>query len=450
MPTDLLAPWLLTYLLHSTLLLMAAWLIVRLWRGMPLSAQECLWRTALLGGALTASAQVAIGWEPWSGHLTVPQIDAAAPATAAAPPGEEPLRPSTAAAAVAAAESAPADESRSVVVPVAPTRAKPSAAGTQVDLGSVAGLVWLAGLALLLLRSHRTRAQLRRRLAGRAPLASGPLHARFEALLADIGRHGRIALLETPGMGSPVAFGVLRPQIVVPARTRELPAPQQEALLAHELAHHVRRDPLWLALTRSVTTVLFFQPLNLLAAKRLRETSELLCDAWAAQHTGRGRELAECLTAVAGWLVGERAPLAVPAMAAHGSMLERRVGRLLEGTAHRSTRVHRSSARLLAAVPLLAVALLAPSVANVAASTPAPTPSSPILAPAESTAQALALLDEEIARLETECTTLLDLLGQVRDAPEALRQGAARLAGHLTTLKTRRAALARGAQESTR
>ena len=39
-------------------------------------------------------------------------------------------------------------------------------------------------------------------------------------------------------------------------------------MLAHEIAHLVRRDPQWLVLARAIEMVFFFQPLNRLARRR--------------------------------------------------------------------------------------------------------------------------------------------------------------------------------------
>ena len=89
---------------------------------------------------------------------------------------------------------------------------------------------------------------------------------------------------------------------------------QQEGMLAHELAHLARRDPFWLVLGQAIACVLFFQPLNWVARRRLREISEMLSDEWAVARTGRPLSLAGCLAEVAGWSVGVRPP----AGAGHG------------------------------------------------------------------------------------------------------------------------------------
>ena len=81
---------------------------------------------------------------------------------------------------------------------------------------------------------------------------------------------------------------------------------------------------------------------------------------------------------------------------------------------------------------------------------PRTTVAPPAVESVDDSQRALALLDEEIAALEAEFTTLLDLLGQVPDSPEALRHGAARLAARLKALEERRVALRSDAQEMKR
>ncbi len=59
--------WLLTYLLHSTLLLGLAWLVSKPLARWSVAAEEAVWKIALVGALVTASLQVAAGWEPAAG-----------------------------------------------------------------------------------------------------------------------------------------------------------------------------------------------------------------------------------------------------------------------------------------------------------------------------------------------------------------------------------------------
>ncbi|MEJ2190612.1 MAG: hypothetical protein P8Y93_14665, partial [Acidobacteriota bacterium] len=69
------ASWLLTYLLHSTILLSFAIVISRLLGEKRLALQETLLRAALIGGIFTASLQVGLGFKPAVGVLNINDVD---------------------------------------------------------------------------------------------------------------------------------------------------------------------------------------------------------------------------------------------------------------------------------------------------------------------------------------------------------------------------------------
>jgi hypothetical protein len=73
--------WLLTSLLHSTLLLGLAWLASKPLARWSVAAEETMWRLALAGGLLTASLQLAAGWEPPAGRWRLTDASPAASAT---------------------------------------------------------------------------------------------------------------------------------------------------------------------------------------------------------------------------------------------------------------------------------------------------------------------------------------------------------------------------------
>src|SRR5215207_3001380 len=79
--TDVAAAWLLTYLVHSTLILLATWAVTSRKR-MGDATRDLFWKTALVGGIVTASLQTAVAREPLGGQLRL----APRTATAAPPP----------------------------------------------------------------------------------------------------------------------------------------------------------------------------------------------------------------------------------------------------------------------------------------------------------------------------------------------------------------------------
>lgn len=367
--TDQLLAWLLTYGIHSSLLLAAAWLVSG--RLSP-AVGESVWKAALVGGLFTASLQLALG------HGALP----AAPAVAG--PSSQAMFSSldgAGAAGTAGTAQDPAATVAPAAVPAATLASSPNlapAGATAADwvaqaqrqtwTRSVASFWLLCSGALLLVLAVSYR-RLRRRLADRTFITSGPVFRLFEGLLHRTGVARQPRLSRTGALQVPIAQGVLQPEICLPERALHLEKDEQESLLAHELAHLVRRDPTWLLFSRTLESLFFFQPLNFVARKKLQEIAELRCDDWAARSTGRPASLARCLTEVAGWgLEHRRSP--VPAMATTEKGLRHRVCRLLQPISE--SRSPRWLQPALGAA-LLAFALIAPGVVP-ASEVPAPEP----------------------------------------------------------------------------
>ncbi len=320
----LVAGWLLTYLVHSTLLLVLAWLADRLLSDRQLALRETLWRLALFGGLLTASAQLATGVKPYAGSWSL--------AATASPVRSVPLAAPPVAADAAIAAARPAASGAPAAATVAARRSQAPPDGWERRLVQGWALVGLPLLALL----AGSYVRLRRRLRTRVDLDGGDL-VEFLRRLEARGSTGRkrrrrpVRLTRSRRIRVPLARGVRRREICLPAEALErLPAERQEIVVAHELAHLDRRDPLWFALTRVLERALFFQPFNALARRQLQEISEFRCDDWAVAVTRRPISLAKCLAEVAEWSVRGRAALPVPTMAAGETHLRRRVARLLQ------------------------------------------------------------------------------------------------------------------------
>ncbi len=345
--TDGAAAWLLTYLVHSTLILLATWAITSR-RRMSDTVRDLFWKTALVGGIVTASIQTAVGREPLAGQLR--------------------LAPRTAGAAMPAVRLAIRDEPSES----APRILMMQPRGTRWTFGLLVTWLTTAGCGLLWLTAGHARTL--RILGGRTPLDGTPISDRMRTLLARAGVHQRVELSCSARIPSPVALA--GDEVCLPRRALiELDPAEQDSMLAHEIAHLVRRDPQWLIVARVIETVLFMQPLNRLARHRLQEVAEYLCDDWAVARTKHPVTLAKCLAAVAEWV--ERAPRMdasrmqpMSAMVeSGGSPLVRRVGRILgERSAPRAGTVR--TAFGVSACALIAMAGVAPriSVAGVALS----------------------------------------------------------------------------------
>ncbi len=235
------------------------------------------------------------------------------------------------------APASPASDARSTTNSALPASLQAAPVGwlaaLRTPLGIVRGLVWvwgaLAALAWIAFGLRTLAVQLT--LRDRRPLNRGPLAGMLSELCRRANVRGRVRLSTSDKLGSPVAFGFVRREICLPVRAlTELAEDEQECMLAHELAHAVRCDPLWFSAFHLLERVFFFQPLNRLAHRELRDAAELACDDQAVRWTGRRIALASTLTEIAGWLVAPP-PRSVPvaSMAARPSRLAVRVERLL-------------------------------------------------------------------------------------------------------------------------
>ena len=298
--------WLLTYWVHATVLLAAAALLTRL-RIISFAGRDLLWKCALVGPLFTATAHSLIASMP-ARHLDM------TPASAVA------ITPSPAPASVGVSGPEALVEEPTATTPAAPPR----------DWRSELLLAWVAIAAVLLLGLLARRVRLMQRIGHRHQVTDPGLRDLLETLCLAAGYPHYVRLTAAPGLASPVALPgreICLPQAIVTDLGRE----QQRGVLAHELAHLVRRDPLWLGIAQVMERLFFLQPLNWLARRELQVTAEYVCDDWAAHQVGSGLPLARCLLTVAEWIAGATGPLPEPAMAARGSHLMRRVERLVRG-----------------------------------------------------------------------------------------------------------------------
>ena len=159
---------------------------------------------------------------------------------------------------------------------------------------------------------------------------------RASALREALGIGRIVGLRAAPGTGSPFTARALRPVIWLPAPLwSRLPLAQQDALLAHELAHVRRLDWVWNGLQRLVEAVVFFHPAVWWLGRQVRQEREHACDDLAVAACGDALALAEALATLA------RQPSAGPelVLAAHGGAVLQRITRLLGPPARAAFRV---------------------------------------------------------------------------------------------------------------
>ena len=145
-------------------------------------------------------------------------------------------------------------------------------------------VAWLLGVACLSIRTiggWRLIQRLRRSALVEAPEA---VYANFLRLCERLGITGQVSLRIAEHIQGPLAIGIARSLILLPAAALMALSPEQlEAVLAHELGHVRRADYLWNLIQTMVETLLFFHPAVWWLGGRVREQRELCCDDVAVQ-----------------------------------------------------------------------------------------------------------------------------------------------------------------------
>ena len=352
--------WLLTYAIHSTILLGVA-LIIALRFADEHAWLDLVWKAALLGPLVTASVQVGSGVIPLGGRwpigiaapMPAPIEDARAvppaPLMAAAPPERASVRPSSPA----------LHRGERAVQPASPLAISTGVWGQVAPMWPfVAVLSWLTIGAVMLVRFGARVLRLHRALASGPAVSSDDLRQMVVAL-GDAGDRAPIRLTTSETCAIPLALPGRR--IVLPERfQQQLDAEHQRAALAHEIAHVIRRDPAWRILVGTLERAFFFQPLNRVARAKLCDSAEFLCDQWAVQQTRSPLALARCLSIVASWAspASDRISAGASTMARGDSPIVRRVTRILNEPA----RPARRPSAVWLAPPLAVVAMAAPLV----------------------------------------------------------------------------------------
>ena len=386
--------------LKSVLILAAATAVVATLRGSSAAFRHMLWTLAFASVAALPVLKAGLpGWSPPGavllsrgvasdggaesvrdrGEATAPQADASAPVGAGNAEidperagGVLTDRPRDAAASggrsAEVAASSGGDDARPVSGPagggaVAATGSPDDPARTGHEAGLEGALPWAgllvalwgAGVLAVLGRKWLGLRAVRRLERRCKPIEGGPVLAQVNRLAREAGIPAP-RLLRGPEDLMPMAWGVLRPTIALPAAFAGWHPGRVRAVLRHEIAHLRRRDPLSQWLADVVCALHWYNPFAWHAAGRLRAERELACDDEAIADATRPSDYAAELVGVARTM---RAPAAGPALPmARPSQLSARVQALLDDGRRRAP-VRRASVFLGACVSALVVAPLA-------------------------------------------------------------------------------------------
>ena len=107
-------------------------------------------------------------------------------------------------------------------------------------------------------------------------------------------------------IAQPVAFGWLRPVVLLPPRVADLPLDAQRAVVCHELLHVARRDWLWMLGEEAIRCLFWFHPAIWFALAKLQLSREELVDEEVVRITGVRQPYVRALAMFAGEPVSVR------------------------------------------------------------------------------------------------------------------------------------------------
>jgi HEAT repeat protein/beta-lactamase regulating signal transducer with metallopeptidase domain len=201
---------------------------------------------------------------------------------------------------------------------------------SSLSLGTLVVGVWIAGMAVMLLRLAIgvIWAGLTVRRAHALP-HTGWLDSLDDAAGA-MGLTRKIGLKVSARAAVPMATGLWRPTVLLPLSAIDWPEERRRVVLQHELAHIKRRDCLLQALAQCVSAVHWFNPAAHMAVSRLRAEQERACDDMVIQVGTDARSYADHLFEIARSFRAASFPTWVSMSMARPSQLEGRMLAILD------------------------------------------------------------------------------------------------------------------------
>ena len=217
----------------------------------------------------------------------------------------------------------------SPVIPSLPVSAQPRAAVPHQTTRPWSDWLlpfWILGAALMLLPVIVGRLALWRLSRSARPVGSGSWSALLQTLTQQMRLRRSVILLETDLPVMPMAWGIRRARVLVPAESENWTPERRRAVLLHEIAHVRRRDCLTQLLTNLACAMHWFNPLAWVARRWMVAERERACDdlvlAAGFEPTDYAQHLLQIASTLRGGLLTSGAAIAM----ARPSKLE---GRLL-------------------------------------------------------------------------------------------------------------------------
>ena len=339
----------------ASLVLAVAALAATTLRRASASARHFVWTLGLLSALAAPALSLALPrWElPIVTFAAAPPtaIDAAEPSA----PMAAPLR--------ANRQQAAARSTDAAGVPAASDRA----GARPLTLPSwpiLALAIWALGAAIILTRLVVGLLAVQW-LSRRTPVVtSAPWLAQARSLATELGLSG-VRFLRGAAGTMPMAWGIVRQSVLVPADADTWPAHRVRVVLLHELAHVKRRDCLTHLVAQLACAAYWFNPLVWMAARRLRAERERACDDLVLASGTRGSDYADQLLDIARVMQSGRFPAVFAGASlamAQRSQLEGRLIAILDPSVPRRglSRLRAASVAAAFTMAMIAIASVQP------------------------------------------------------------------------------------------
>lgn len=199
-------------------------------------------------------------------------------------------------------------------------------------------VIYAAGAAMLLLRLACARFVLVRLWS--SATETHPHWAQLvQADCAVLGIRRRVDLRLSDRVVVPMTWGTVAPKVLLPSAARRWSSERRHLVLLHELAHVSRADTLSRTAAALVCVLYWFNPLVWFAAHQMRAEQEQAADEVVLFAGANSLNYARCLVELAG-NVGRHSPTLHAAATGGASQLERRIIAIVQGRAHRASRIH--------------------------------------------------------------------------------------------------------------
>lgn len=148
------------------------------------------------------------------------------------------------------------------------------------DLAPIGVCLWLLGIAFFSLRLGGGFAQLQKYRTKNATALDADWQERIVRVCSAVGVTDAVRVLRSALVETPIAIGVLRPVVLVPAALfLQLHPRELETIIAHELIHIRRYDPLVNLAQCVIESVLFYHPAIWWISTQVRREREFAADA---------------------------------------------------------------------------------------------------------------------------------------------------------------------------